>query len=142
VPCCLQDIVSSTTKSKCLTTKKFKSLKQHTVLGHNGLGHRRCHRGLPHVDALLFAGLRRPSRQQFSHLVYDLYSRLHQSGVHRHLQLDLQLRGRVLDGIRTTADSDRIRRLLDPQNLPPPIRQLLRLHFLHRVFQGEIRGVA
>ncbi len=44
----------------------------------------------------------------------------------------------MVDRTGAEPDPDRVRRLPLPQDLPPAIRQLLLLHLLHRVLQGEV----
>lgn len=51
---------------------------------------------------------------------------------------DLHIVGRVLDWIRNFAHTDWVRRLTDTQNLFAAVRQLLRIDFLHCIFQGQI----
>ena len=52
---------------------------------------------------------------------------------------DLPIRGGVSDRPGAAPDADRARRRPLAQDLPPPVRQLLRLHLLHRLRQGELR---
>lgn len=63
---------------------------------------------------------------------------MHKLVLHRRLQLDLHVRGRIPDRVRVTPDPNGIRRLAHPQNLPVAVRQLLRVDFLHRFFQGQV----
>jgi hypothetical protein len=46
----------------------------------------------------------------------------------------------MADGKGTLAHSDRVRRFPDAQDLPAAVRQLLRVHILHRLLQGQVRG--
>ena len=52
---------------------------------------------------------------------------------------DLPVRGGVADGAGAAPDADGARRRPLPQDLPPPVRQLLRIHPLHRIRQGKLR---
>lgn len=50
--------------------------------------------------------------------------------------------GRVSDGDGVPAHTNGVRRLADAEDLPAAVRELLRVHLLHRVLQGQVHRVA
>ena len=54
------------------------------------------------------------------------------------LLADLRVCGCVADRPRAEPDADGVRRQPQPEDLPAAVRQLLRLHLLHRLLQGEV----
>ena len=60
-----------------------------------------------------------------------------QSHLHHGAESGLRVGGAPANDAGKPEDGRRLRELLHPQNVLLPIRQLLLLHILHRLFQGE-----